>query len=618
MPSSKRVRSLQPYCNTMKTLRFFACLAALLTAYTMVSASETSDNFANWLPNFAASNLDQRKDAQQNWQNFCRQKGNNPEIQKEIIRVSTEQLAKDNPVDTTVWITRQLGIVGDATAVPALAKLLANNEVRVRDEAARALANIPGKEAEDALKAVNAIAAAQLAKDALTARTIKAGIPKNDGIESQFPQAIPYIISADDAQVKVLMEGYNRLSNMEKAQVLSNLTARSARMRVSMQQRRLAGTPEAGADGAGQVSPYLSFALEAAKSSDETLRNAGILAVGTLGGDSEIVFLLEHARSGSNAELAKVAISRMSGQRIDDVLTEIARSEKDAGKLAIIADILNRRFNSGMRTELLAKASAADTPNRLELLQAAEPMSSRADVPAFVKAWALITDRGQKDRAEQIIARLSGQTSQANGDASLALEAMGSNWDTPAGLSLLGRIGDPSTLEKIRTSKNAVHAFRNWPNAGPNTSVANDLLVFARGEGNPDDERLAALRAFIRVISLPPTEGRRGGGGSGITDVQRVERLAEAYELAKRVEEKRYIIERVGTIRVVESLRFVMKYIDDPELQERACWAVLELAHQTFLRNSARAEFNAALDKVLAVTTNNDYRNRANGYKAAQ
>jgi len=598
----------------MKTLRFFACLAALMTACALVSASETSDNFANWVPNFAASNLDQRKDAQQNWQNFCRQKGNNPDVQKEIIRVSTEQLAKDNPVDTTVWIVRQLGIVGDAAAVPALAKLLTSGEVRIRDEAARALANIPGKEAEDALKAVNVIAAAQLAKDALTSRTIKGNIPANNPVETQPLQAIPYAPTVDDAKINTLMAGYGSLSNMEKAQVLSNITARAARAQVARQQRR----PVEAGDMVLR-SLYMVFALEAATSDDETLRNAGILAVGALGNETEVPFLLEQARTGANAELAKVALSRMSGQKIDDVLTEAAKTESDPGKLAILADILNRRFNSGMRTELLAKASAADTPNRLELLQSAEPMSSKADVPAFVKAWALITDRGQKDRAEQIIARLSGQTGQTGGDASAALEAMGNNWDTPEGLSLLGRIGDNGTLEKIRTSKNAVHAFRNWPNAGPNTSVADNLLAIARGADNSADDRLAALRAFIRVISLP-TAGNQGNRrqGQGLTDVQKVERLAQAYELASRVEEKRYIIERVGTIRTVESLRFVMKYIDDPELQERACWAVLELAHQTFLKRSALAEFNAALDKVLAVTDNNDYRNRANGYKAAQ
>ena len=595
----------------MKTFRFFATFALLLTAYGLVSASETSDNFAKWVPNFAASDLNQRRDAQQDWQNFCRQQGNKPDVQKEIIRVSVEQLAKDNPVDTSVWIIRQLGIVGDATAVPALAKCLTHNEVRIRDEAARALANIPGREAETALKNVKVIIAAQLAKDALAARTIKADIPKNSTVETQFPQAIPYIPFASNAEITTWMQGYASLSNMEKAQVLSNLTARSARMRVAMQQRRFTGIGGTRPEGAARTAnPYIPLALDAAKSTDETLRNAGLLAVGALGGENEIPFLLEQARSGGNQNLAKVVLSRMSGQNIDAALLESLKTEQDAGKFEILADILTRRYDAGARPFLLARAQASGTSNRQQLLQWAEPLSTKEDIPEFVKVWALITDRGEKDRAEQNIARL------AKGDASVVMQALGDNWDTSEGMSLLGRIGDTRTLEKIRQGKNSVHAFRTWPNA----VVADDLMKAVRDDSIEENDRLLALRAFIRVISLPNDQI-----GIRINDVQKVNRLAAAYELATRDDEKRLIIERVGQIRTVESLRFVLKYIDESALQERACWAVLELAHQTNLRRSAREEFDAALDKVLSVldkipdqNRRNDYRNRANGYKAAQ
>jgi len=592
----------------MKTLRFFAVFAVLAAACAIVSASETSDNFANWVPNFAAENLDQRRDAQQNWQNFCRQQGYKPDVQKEIIRVSVEQLAKNNPVDTTVWIVRQLGIVGDATAVPALAKLLTNNEVRIRDEAARALANIPEKEAEDALKKVNVIATAQLAKDALTSRAIKADIPANNPVETQLPLALPYMANREG--LAAFMERYGRMSDMEKAQALSNLTARAARTQMDTPQRRRAGTRTTGRTSRDNNAAYIPLALEAAQSSDETLRNAGILAVGTLGGTAEVPFLLEQARTGANRDLAKLALSRMSGQNIDALLLENLKTEQDAGKFELLADILNRRFNSEIRPLLLERAKVADTPNRQQLLQLAETTSTQADIGDFVKVWTMITDRGQKDRAEQSIARLSG------GNADAVMQALGDNWDTPEGLSLLGRIGDAGTLDKIRQSKNAIHAFRNWPNA----VVADDLIKAVSDDKYSEDERLLALRAFIRVISL-----RNEEIGIRINDVQKVNRLAEAYELAKRVDEKRLIIERVGQIRTVESLRFVLKYIDDPELRERVCASILDLAHQTGLRNSARAEFEAALDKVLASldglsdeNRRNEFRNRANQYKAGR
>ena len=603
----------------MKTLRFFASTAVLLTACAMVSASEVSDNFVKWMPNFASSDIEQLKNAQQNWQNLCRQQGHIPAIQKEIIQVSVEQLAKNNPVDTNVWIIRQLGIVGDASAVPALAKCLASTEVRVRDEAARALANIPGKEAEDALKAVSTIAAAQLAKDALYARTIKAEPPKNNAVETQFPQALPYLPVTANAEITTFMEGYEKLNDMEKAQVLSNLTSRALRMRVSMQQRPAGADRPGMGQGTGQgqsarQNPYMPLALAAVQSTDETLRNAGILAVGALGGAEQVPFLLEYARTGANKDLAKLVLSRMSGQRIDAFLMESLKTEQDAEKFSIISDILNRRFNADIRPFLLERAQAPDTPNRQQLLQWAESNASKGDIPDFVKVWALITDRGEKDRAEQSIARL------AERDASMVLPALGDKWDTPEGMSLLGRIGDVNTLARIRQGKNSVHAFRTWPNA----VVADDLIKAVGDERLTDDERRLALRAFIRVMSLPGTQ-QRDEIGIRINDVQKVARLIEAYELAKAVDDKRYAIERIGQVRTLESLRFVLKYVDDAELRERACWSVLDLAHDTNFRNSARAEFTAALDKVLSVLDSipdegrrTDFRNRANGYKAGR
>jgi len=599
---------------TMRTLRFFATFAVLLMACTVVFASETAENFARWVPNFAASDQNQRRDAQQNWQDFCLQRGNDPVILREIIRVSADQLAKDNPVDTTIWIVRQLGMVGDATAVPTLARFLTNTEVRIRDEAARALASIPGTEAENALKAAgNLIFTAQLTRDALTSRTIQADVPRNDGAETQMPMAVPFLPPASNAEITALLERYPSLSDMEKAQVLSNLIDRALRRQVNMQQRRLAGEDRTGERpaGTGMVAGRgnartIPLALEAAQSSDETLRNTGILAVGALGGPEQVPFLLEQARVGANRDLARLALTRMSGQRIDTLLVENLKAEENSERFTILAEVLNRRFNQEIRPILLERAKVTGTPNRLQLLEWAVPTSTKADVADFVKVWALIEDRGQKDRAEQAIARL------AEGDAAVVMQALG-DWDTPEGMSLLGRIGDARMLDRFRQARNAVHTFRNWTNA----VVANDLIAIARDSNRSEEDRIATLRAFARVMSLPGNQPN-DQIGIQITDVEKVNRLAEAYELATRVDDKRLIIERVGQVRTVESLRFVLKYIDDTELRDRACASVLDLAHQTDLRRSARQEFNAALDKVLAVTTNNDFRNRANQYKAAQ
>jgi len=594
----------------MKTLRFFIIISAvLITACATLCASETSDNFAKWMPNFAAPDIDQRRDTQQAWQNFCRQHGHKSDVQKEIIRVSVEQLQKENPVDTTVWIVRQLGAVGDATAVPALAKCLTSNEVRIRDEAARALANIPGKEAEDVLKRNNAILTAQLARDALTARTIKADVPTDKGVESALPMAIPHAAPPFNADIMDFF-GKENWSDMEKARSLSNLTDWALRRQVSRQQRRLAGgdseerpTSMARARSTQIRAVVLQHATEAAHSSDATLRNAGILAVGAFGGAEQVPFLLEQARTGESKDLAKLALVRMSGKEIDDLLLETLKSEQDAEKFDLLADVLNGRFNSGIRPILLERAMAPGTQNRLRLLELAESASTKSHIDGFVKVWTLISDRGQKDRAEQVIARLS------QGDANVVMQALG-DWDTPEGLSLLGRIGDANALDKIRQAKNAHHAFRTWTNA----VVADDLLKVVRDDQYSAADRRLALRAFVRVMSLPNDQI-----GIRVNNAQKTQRLVEAYELATQVDEKRLIIERLGSVRGVEAFRFVMSKFDDAELQRSVVVALLDLANDTNFRNSIRQDMDAALDKILAIPSlNENQRNRANRYKAGR
>jgi hypothetical protein len=329
--------------------------------------------------------------------------------------------------------------------------------------------------------------------------------------------------------------------------------------------------------------------------------------VGALGGTAEIPFLLEQIRTGENRNLAMLALSRMSGQRIDNALLEKLQAEANEERFIILADVLNRRFNAAIRPIVLERAKAPGTTNRLRLVEFAEHYSTVADIADYVAVWAMISDRGQKDRAEHIIARLS------RGNATPVVEALGDDWDTPDGLSLLGRVGDAGMLDRIRQRDHAIHAFRNWTNA----VVADDLIAFVRNTDNPETDRIAALRAFVRVISLPGTRPQ-DQVGIQITYAEKVARLAEVSEWASRVEDKRFILERAGQIRTVESLRFLLQHIDDDELRERVCQSILDLAHHADLRRSALEEFRAALDKVLEVTTNNDFRNRATGLRAAQ
>jgi hypothetical protein len=68
----------------------------------------------------------------------------------------------------------------------------------------------------------------------------------------------------------------------------------------------------------------------------------------------------------------------------------------------------------------------------------------------------------------------------------------------------------------------------------------------------------------------------------------------------------------------MDSLRFVLSYMDKPELAERACATVVELAHYRELRDPNKVEFDNALDKVIGICKDPVLVDRAKRYKRGE
>ena len=104
----------------------------------------------------------------------------------------------------------------------------------------------------------------------------------------------------------------------------------------------------------------------------------------------------------------------------------------------------------------------------------------------------------------------------------------------------------------------------------------------------------------------------------GRSDAQKLELLQKAWTLCTRDTERKLVLSRAQAIRIPETLRFVVPYMDQPSYAQEACKTVVELAHHRGLREPNKAEFDRALDKVIQTSKDATVVDRANRYKKDQ
>jgi hypothetical protein len=179
-------------------------------------------------------------------------------------------------------------------------------------------------------------------------------------------------------------------------------------------------------------------------------------------------------------------------------------------------------------------------------------------------------------------------------------------------MPLVGRVGgkrlirfvaDIATGDDASRRSFGIDALSKWPDASP----ADTLLEIAN-KTTDAAERRQAFQAYVKVCAI---RDRRN-------DQQRLERMKQAMKEARTTEEKIAVINRTRTAYDVEAMRFVRPYLDQPEFCQAACETIVELAHHRQVRDPNKAEFDAVLDQVIKLSTNDELVERANRYKRGE
>lgn len=568
----------------------YALLASALVASTSFGstafAQEAAAKLAEFAPKMTAQNMadggqvGEMEKAQQGWMAYVLETASDkPETRAEANKAALEALAGDYPVVTKAWLLHVLQWTADETCVDAIAPFLANEDARLVDAACRALAEIPGDAALKALEKARDAAADD--KKAAFEYFIKTrSVDCSPAVETETIQALPYV---SDAKFAEFMNGFDKLSDDDKARALGALRVRQAK-------------------------DFAAVAVKALKSDSVEIKRAAILALEKIATGKEFDVLYEQMKTFDRGLVAD-AMKRIPGADFDAAVAAALKKETNGENAATLADVVSGRYLVSEVASILESAKKDGCPIRLQLLTAAERLATKEHIGDFVDAFVAIPAGGDRDRAEQIIARL------CEGDATAVIAKM-NNANGATIFPLLGRIGGDAAFAQIERglkSNNApmialsVRSLCNWPNA----KVAPQLLDAAKNAAYPENMRVQALRAYIRVVSLPDDQDAVDMSGA-----DKLAALKDAFKLATRDDERNLALERVGAVRELDSVKFALEHVDNKALQNKALNAVLDLAHQDYLRKMDKDLFTKALDVVLE-KGDQGQKDRAGRYKAA-
>jgi HEAT repeat protein len=357
--------------------------------------------------------------------------------------------------------------------------------------------------------------------------------------------------------------------------------------------------------------------LDLFKSSEnEKVRVAAIAALGKLGDASDLPALIGLLSGKTDAErqAARASLVQLRGPKISGEIAAAAGKAPVAEKVTLLDVLANRRARDQVGTMI-----AASTDDNAQVRMAAMSALGRVGTPeqlAEMIPGILKAERGgERDAAERNVAQvcLKIENQDQRGEALIkVVEKVGQDQRDQL-LSLIGRVGGKKLIDYVAAiatgpdmarRKMGIDALSKWPNSG----TADKLLEITKNATDAA-ERSQAFQGFVKIGAIRD-EGRN--------DMQRLERMRQAMDIANTPEERTLVISRCRTAYALETVKYVLPYVEKEEFAQIACETIVEIAHHREVRDRNKAEFDKALDKVIATSKDTVVIDRAGRYKRGE
>ena len=365
--------------------------------------------------------------------------------------------------------------------------------------------------------------------------------------------------------------------------------------------------------GDAAARPAVLELLNASK--DEHVRAAAVAAMGSLGSDADLPLLIKELASPSGMEqrAARRSLVQLAGNAISKTLAAESKASPPPVRTALIEVLATRRASD--ESPAFISASVDDNAQVRSAAMSALGQLGRPEQLSAMLPGVLAAQRGgERDNAERNVVTVCARIDNEEQRGAALIDALGKvpESDRDELLPLVGRVGGKKLINfvgEIAASddparrKIGIDALSKWPDA----SVADKLLEIANKTSDPA-ERNQAFQGYVKISA---TRDNR-------SDKQRLDRMKEAMKAARTPEEQTFVINRTRTAYAVESVRFVLPFVDEPQFAQVACETIVEIAHHREVRDPNKAEFDQALDKVIEVSKDPVVVDRAQRYKRGE
>jgi len=318
----------------------------------------------------------------------------------------------------------------------------------------------------------------------------------------------------------------------------------------------------------------LSYILMSLKSDNNPVRLAAIPAAAALGGFGVKEDLLTLFSDGGEDEVQALK-SVFLGYPADRIVADAAEwlSKTPPASQAVLIEILAERYARDYADLIFTRIDSPDAALRKAALLSLPKLVSERHLEHLVALLSQAINRVEITALQDAVVAAANQMAEPEKRAEILLtELENIQGDKRSDLIRpLARIGGKAALQAVKVEFEqsdpkgqtaAVSTMANWLDI----SALDNLMNISRTEVNRKYVYLA-LQGYIRMVVE-----------AEFTAADKFNRIHSVLDIPVSTEEKNLVLSGLMRIRTLNSLRQTAEYLDDPELADRAVWALVRIA----------------------------------------